>query len=125
MLNTPDPKLLHTFVTIVDCGSFTGAAKRIHRTQSAVSMQIRRLEELIGHRLFERSGRSIKLTGDVEFYGSILAPYAEVDLGGGSSYYGALVGGFVTMHGDFQFHVDESLPLAQPLWDPPPPFLVK
>ena len=66
MLSTPDPDLLHTFVTIVECGSFTGAAKRVHRTQSAVSMQIRRLEELLGRRLFDRSGRSIKLTGDGE-----------------------------------------------------------
>lgn len=66
MLNTPDPKLLHTFVTIVECGSFTGAGKRVHRTQSAVSMQVRRLEKLFGRRLFERSGRSVKLTGDGE-----------------------------------------------------------
>lgn len=66
MLSIPDPDLLHTFITIVECGSFTGAAKRVHRTQPAVSMQIRRLEELLGRRLFDRSGRSIKLTGDGE-----------------------------------------------------------
>ena len=39
-----DPDLLRTFVTIVDAGGFTQAAKQVHRTQSAVSMQVRRLE---------------------------------------------------------------------------------
>lgn len=68
MLKVPESDLLHTFVAIVESGSFTGAAKRVHRTQSAVSMQVRRLEELLGRRLFERSGRTIKLTADGEVF---------------------------------------------------------
>ena len=40
-----DPDLLRTFVAIVDAGGFTQAAKQVHRTQSAVSMQVRRLED--------------------------------------------------------------------------------
>lgn len=61
---------LQTFCAIADCGSFTGAAKRVHKTQSAVSMQIKRLEERLGQPLFLREGRSIVLTheGD-ELYG--------------------------------------------------------
>lgn len=43
---------LQTFVTISDTGSFTRAADEVHRTQSAVSMQMRRLEERIGKQLF-------------------------------------------------------------------------
>lgn len=68
MLNAPEPDLLHTFVTIVETGSFTGAARRVHRTQSAVSMQMRRLEGILGRRLFERSGRSVRLTADGEAF---------------------------------------------------------
>ena len=63
MQNAPNLNLLHTFVAIVESGNFTSAAKRVHLTQSAVSMQVRRLEALLERRLFERSGRSVKLTG--------------------------------------------------------------
>lgn len=57
---------LHTFVTIADVGSFTRAAGEVHRTQSAVSMQMRRLEERIGRPLFEKDGRSNRLTEEGE-----------------------------------------------------------
>ncbi|CAI2935940.1 LysR substrate-binding domain-containing protein [Aminobacter niigataensis] len=57
---------LQTFVTIVDTGSFTRAADEVHRTQSAVSMQMRRLEERIGKALFEKEGRMNKLTEEGE-----------------------------------------------------------
>jgi DNA-binding transcriptional LysR family regulator len=53
---------LQTFITISDTGSFTKAADEVHRTQSAVSMQMRRLEERIGKPLFEKDGRSNRLT---------------------------------------------------------------
>ncbi|WP_427025669.1 LysR family transcriptional regulator [Aureimonas ureilytica] len=53
---------LRTFVAIVDTGSFTRAAEEVFKTQSAVSMQVRRLEERLGTDLFERSGRAVKLT---------------------------------------------------------------
>lgn len=61
-----DSDLLRTFVAIADSGSFTGAAKAVSRTQSAVSMQIKRLEQTIGSPLFVRAGRSISLTTDGE-----------------------------------------------------------
>lgn len=57
---------LQTFVTIADVGSFTKAADEVHRTQSAVSMQMRRLEERIGRPLFEKDGRTNRLTEEGE-----------------------------------------------------------
>jgi DNA-binding transcriptional LysR family regulator len=57
---------LQTFIMIADTGSFTKAADEVHRTQSAVSMQMRRLEERIGKPLFEKDGRTNKLTEEGE-----------------------------------------------------------
>ncbi len=57
---------LRTFVAIADTGSFTRAADTVHKTQSAVSMQMKRLEERVGRAIFERDGRLSKLTEDGE-----------------------------------------------------------
>ncbi|MDY0308885.1 MAG: LysR substrate-binding domain-containing protein [Castellaniella sp.] len=57
-----DPDLLKAIVAVVDFGGFTAAAARLHSTQSTVSQKIRRLEDLVGHRLLDRSGRTIQLT---------------------------------------------------------------
>jgi DNA-binding transcriptional LysR family regulator len=57
---------LQTFIAISDTGSFTRAAEEVNRTQSAVSMQMRRLEERIGKPLFEKDGRSNRLTEEGE-----------------------------------------------------------
>lgn len=54
--------LLRTFVAAADAQSYTTAAAVVHRTQSAVSMQMKRLEEGIGHPLFRRTGRAMMLT---------------------------------------------------------------
>lgn len=67
-MTQPDPELLRTYVTIVEAGSFTAAARRVHRTQSAVSMQMRRLEELVGNALFEKAGRKTRLTAQGELF---------------------------------------------------------
>ncbi|HWK67502.1 MAG TPA: LysR substrate-binding domain-containing protein [Rhizobiaceae bacterium] len=64
---------LQTFITIADTGSFTRAAEEVHRTQSAVSMQMRRLEERIGKPLFEKDGRMNRLTEE----GDRLLSYAR------------------------------------------------
>jgi DNA-binding transcriptional LysR family regulator len=61
-----EPDLLQTFVAIAESGSFTEAAKRVHRTQSAVSMQIKRLEELLERPVFVREGRAVRLNPDGE-----------------------------------------------------------
>src|ERR1700740_1920644 len=57
---------MHPFVAIADTGSFPRAADEVHRTQSAVSMQMRRLEERIGKPLFEKDGRTNRLTEEGE-----------------------------------------------------------
>ncbi|WP_337266184.1 LysR substrate-binding domain-containing protein [Oryzifoliimicrobium ureilyticus] len=57
---------LHTFIAIVDSGSFTKAADRVFKTQSAVSMQMRRLEERIGKQLFIKDGRGNRLSTEGE-----------------------------------------------------------
>ena len=53
---------LRSLVAIVDEGSFSNAANRVGRTQSAVSLQIARLEDRLQTKLFERTSRSIKQT---------------------------------------------------------------
>ncbi len=55
---------LRTFIAIAETGSFTRAAELVHKTQSAVSMQMKRLEERIGRPIFSRDGRASKLTED-------------------------------------------------------------
>ena len=52
-----DTELLRTLVAIADTGSFGAAAATVHRTQSAVSMQVKRLEAVVGQPLFEKRGR--------------------------------------------------------------------
>jgi len=54
--------VLRTFVAIAESGSFTRAAGQIYRSTSAVSMQIKRLEETLGHSLFVREARQVRLT---------------------------------------------------------------
>jgi DNA-binding transcriptional LysR family regulator len=57
---------LRTFVAIAESGSFTRAADVVHKTQSAVSMQMRRLEERIGKPIFTRDGRASRLSEEGE-----------------------------------------------------------
>lgn len=57
-----DPDLLRSFVLIAEGGSFTRAASAVGRTQSAVSMQIRRLEETLGQPLLLRGPRGVETT---------------------------------------------------------------
>jgi DNA-binding transcriptional LysR family regulator len=61
-----DTDQLRSFLAIVDTGSFTRAGERVNKTQSAVSMHIRRLEEQLGCALFVKQGRSAKLTNEGE-----------------------------------------------------------
>jgi DNA-binding transcriptional LysR family regulator len=69
-----DSELLRTFVAIADNGGFTRAAEMVNRTQSAVSMQMKRLEEDVVQRpLFQRDGRQLSLTAE----GQVLLGYAR------------------------------------------------
>ena len=58
--------LLRTFVTVAEAGSFTTAGDILGRTQSAVSQQVRRLEDIVDRKLFERTSRTVGLTSDGE-----------------------------------------------------------
>jgi DNA-binding transcriptional LysR family regulator len=62
-----DTDILRTLVTALQLGGFNRAAQQVGRSQSAVSQQIRRLEEQLGQPLFRKEGRSLALTeaGDV------------------------------------------------------------
>ncbi|MCH8148670.1 MAG: hypothetical protein IH987_11845 [Planctomycetes bacterium] len=66
------------------------------------------------------AGEVVKMSGGVSFYGSILAPNAEVELSGTAEYFGAVIGRTVKITGDFEFHVDESSPLLAGLVVKPP-----
>ena len=69
-----DSEVLRTFVAIADEGGFTKAGERVNRTQSAVSMQMKRLEEdILQRQLFERDGRQVRLTAE----GQVLLGYAR------------------------------------------------
>jgi len=64
---------LKTLIAIIDTGSFTKAAETVHKTQSAVSMQMKRLEERVGRPIFGKDGRAVRLTED----GKRLLDYAR------------------------------------------------
>ena len=60
------PDLLRTLVTVVECGGFSQAAERLMKGQSAVSLQIKRLETQLGVTLLDRSPRHVALTSEGE-----------------------------------------------------------
>ncbi|MEX0731820.1 MAG: LysR substrate-binding domain-containing protein [Aquisalimonadaceae bacterium] len=72
MKNLPTD-LLRTFVTVADLGGITSAGAVVGRSQPAISLQIKRLEELVGVSLFERTGRALRPTGE----GDVLLRYAR------------------------------------------------
>jgi DNA-binding transcriptional LysR family regulator len=61
-----DLDLLRSFVSVVEAGGFTRAGERVHRTQSTVSQQIRRLEETFGRPLLHRTGKHATPTEEGE-----------------------------------------------------------
>jgi DNA-binding transcriptional LysR family regulator len=73
MAPTLDPDLLQAFVAVADHRSFTRAAMSLNRTQSAVSMQVKRLEEQLDAELFHRT----KATVDISAAGERLLGYAR------------------------------------------------
>lgn len=61
-----DLTTLRSFAAVADNGGVTSAARMLNLTQSAVSMQIKRLEDLLGLTLLERAGRGVALTASGE-----------------------------------------------------------
>src|SRR6202046_3753483 len=59
-------KLLHMFVAVAENRSFRMAAEQLNRSQSAVSMQIKQLEEQVGLAIFHRTTRRVELTSEGE-----------------------------------------------------------
>jgi len=57
-----DSKYLHSFISVVDCGSFAEAARRLNLTPAALAARIKALEEDIGTTLVVRAGRNVKPT---------------------------------------------------------------
>jgi DNA-binding transcriptional LysR family regulator len=68
-----DMDVLRSFVTGIDLGSFAKAAERLGRSQSAVSLQLKKLEEQVGEPLLRKEGRGLALTSA----GEILLSYAR------------------------------------------------
>ncbi|TGN41581.1 LysR family transcriptional regulator [Marinobacter confluentis] len=68
-----DAHLLQAFVAVIDQGSFSEAAERLHLTQPAISKRLSALENLTGNRLIDRSNRKIRLTDA----GARLLPHAR------------------------------------------------
>lgn len=73
MQPTIDSDLLRTFVTVVELRSLSRAAERLLRNQSTISVQLKRLEEVVGAVLLDRSPRGVRLTHD----GEVLLTYAH------------------------------------------------
>src|SRR3978361_676158 len=89
-----DADQLRALIAIAETGSFPRAADIVHKTQSAVSMQMKRLEERLDRSIFARDGRASKLTEDgqrlldyarriVKLNVETLAGFSDAELSGG------------------------------------------
>lgn len=72
-LRNLDIDLLRSFATIADAGNFTRAAERLGRTQSTISLQMKRLEDALGRRVLERNAHKVSVTAE----GEMLLAYAR------------------------------------------------
>ncbi len=77
MLSPLDLRLLQAFIVLVQTGSFSETSRRLGRTQPAVSLQLRRLEEVTGAALFTKVGRKLVLTD----HGEVVLGYARTIMG--------------------------------------------
>ncbi len=68
-----DIRMLRSLISVVETGSITETARRLGRTQPAITLQLQRLEELTGKQLFEHAGRGLMLTDD----GTTVLTYAK------------------------------------------------
>ncbi len=126
------PELLRTFVLVAKTGSFTRAGEALFRSQSAVSLQIRKLEELVGERLLRRNPRTVTLTpaGErlmgyatriLDLHNEALAAFREADVSGlvrlgmpedfATTYLSRALAGFSTSYPDVQLEVTCDLTL--------------
>lgn len=68
-----DLDLARTFVAICETGNFSRAAIQVHRSASAISLQVKKLEDMVGRDLFHRETRRVTMTSD----GELLLGYAR------------------------------------------------
>lgn len=101
-----DTALLRSFVTLAETSSFGRTAGRIGRSQPAVSAQIRRLEEMLGTRLFDRDTRNVRLTAA----GERLVPEARAVVAAADALVGRYRGGEVA--GEVRFGSPEDFATA-------------
>ena len=73
MIYNLDLDLARTFVAICETGNFSRAAEKVHRSASAISLQVKKLEGMVGRALFKRETRKVTLTED----GEVLLGYAR------------------------------------------------
>jgi DNA-binding transcriptional LysR family regulator len=72
-MRTLDLAIMRTLLAVVETGSFAKAARAVGRSESAVSLQLKRLEEQVGEPVFLRAGKQMTLTGT----GATLVQYAR------------------------------------------------
>lgn len=131
-----DTSVLRTFLALAESGSFSRAGAMIGRSQSAVSEQIRKLEELMGRTFLERTTRSVRLTADGEQFqqyaramvaqaDAMLAHFRAPDIAGevrfgspedfASAYLPEILGVFAAAHPAVELHVtcQLTLPLVE------------
>ena len=127
-----DTALLRTFVLLAESRSFSRTGVRIHRSQSAVSSQIKKLEDLLGRTLLERDTRNVRLTADgerllgyarqmVTMADSMLARFRAAEVEGevrfgspedfASAYLPEILGAFAETHERVLLHVSCALTL--------------
>lgn len=127
-----DTPVLRTFLALAETESFSRTGSRVGRSQSAVSDQIRKLEEMIGRRLFDRTTRSVRLTADGEQFliharamvagaDAMLARFRAPDIAGevrfgspedfASAYLPDILGVFAAAHPAVELHVTCQLTL--------------
>ena len=81
-LNTgrfPDMRHMRTFVTVVDAKGFSNAAEKLFMTQPGVSIQVQKLEEVLGYKLLERYSRKVMLTpSGTQFYSFCISLFDQL-----------------------------------------------
>ena len=73
LIHNLDLDLARTFVAICETGNFSRAAEKVHRSASAISLQVKKLEAMVERELFKRETRRVSLTED----GEVLLGYAR------------------------------------------------
>ena len=127
-----DTAVLRTFLALAETGSFSRAGALVGRSQSAVSEQIRKLEDMFGRRLLERTTRRVRLTAEGEQFlqharamvaqaNAMLAHFRAPDLAGevrfgspedfASAYLPDILGVFAAAHPAVELHVSCQLTL--------------